>query len=51
VDHDNYREYVAGVMSALFGAYLQGNILACDYLTGNDQFPFKMETFFVDVEC
>ena len=51
VDRDNYHEYVAGAMSALFGTYLQGNILSRDYLIGNDQIPFKMGTFFVYVAC
>jgi len=51
VDCDKYHEYIAGAMTALFGAYLQGNILERDYLTGNDQIPFKIRTFSVDVKC
>ena len=51
MDRDNYREYVAGVMSALFGTYLQGNRFQSDYLTVADLIPFKMGAFFVDVQC
>lgn len=51
VDRDMYREYVAGVMSALFGTYLQGNHFQSNYLTATDLIPFKMGAFFVDVNC
>ena len=51
VDRDFYREFVAGVMSALFGAYLQGNTLLLSYLTNPDLIPVKMGAFEVDVDC
>jgi len=51
VDRDFYREFVAGVMSALFGTYLQGNNLLLSYLTIPDLIPVKMGAFEVDVDC
>ena len=51
VDRDFYREFVAGVMSALFGTYLQGNNLLLNYLTKSDLIPVTMGAFEVDVDC
>ena len=51
VDRDFYREFVAGLMSALFGTYLQGNNLLLSYLTIPDRIPVKMGAFEVDVDC
>ena len=51
VDRDFYREFVAGLMSALFGTYLQGNNLLLSYLTIPDLIPVKMGAFEVDIEC
>ena len=51
VDQDFYREFVAGVISALFGTYLQGNNLLLNYLTKSDLIPVTLGVFEVDVDC
>ena len=51
VDRDFYREFVAGVISALFGTYLQGNDLLLNYITKSDLIPVTLGAFEVDVDC
>ena len=51
-NRDLYREvFLPGVLSGLFGSYLQGNGPMVDYITTRDKMPVPLGQLEFDLQC